>query len=129
MGVHEGNHDERPATYLAQYDLDSSDWCQNSGQSGTPTYQTTAQPLGATDTSDHNVSVAITGLTAGTNYCALLVASNNAGDALLVGEQLLESTDHGANWKIAGATPATNGVPGTRAKVFKSGSTALTGQK
>ncbi|MDB4966308.1 MAG: hypothetical protein JWN44_1997 [Myxococcales bacterium] len=34
------------------------------------------------------------------------VWANDAGDAFVVGDQILESTDHGATWNSAGPTPA-----------------------
>lgn len=74
------NPASQTTTYFAQYDLDSSDWCQNGGQSGVPAHETPAQTLGASDATDHAVSVTISGLTAGAKYCAILVASNAAGD-------------------------------------------------
>jgi hypothetical protein len=66
-------------TYDVGYDLASSDWCQNDGQTGSPGNSTTSQQLGFTDTTDHGVSIDLTGLTPGTEYCAAVIASNNSG--------------------------------------------------
>jgi hypothetical protein len=66
-------------TYDVGYDLASSDWCQGDGQSGSPANSTAPQTLGFTDTVDHDVSVDLTGLTPGTQYCAAVIASNSTG--------------------------------------------------
>jgi hypothetical protein len=73
-------------TYDAGYDLASSDWCTSGGASGSPANATTAQTLGFTDTVVHDVSVDLTGLTPGTQYCAAVVASNSSASA--TGEQI-----------------------------------------
>jgi len=67
--------------YQVQYDLESSDWCQSGGTSGSPANTTTAQDLSFTDDDYHEVSVNITGLTAGTEYCAQLIATNGSGES------------------------------------------------
>jgi hypothetical protein len=64
-------------TYAAEYGLASSNWCQGTNSTGMLT--TSPQPLGFTDNNVHNVTVAITGLTVGTDYCAELVATNPSG--------------------------------------------------
>ncbi len=66
-------------TYEVEYALASSEWCTSYGSSGSPASSTTAQTLGFTDATFHDVSVGLTGLTAGTGYCADLVASNGSG--------------------------------------------------
>ncbi len=68
-------------TYDVGYDLASSDWCTSGGASGSPANATAAQKLGFTDTDVHDVSVDLTGLTPGTQYCASVVASNSSGSA------------------------------------------------
>ena len=67
-------------TYKVEYGLASSTWCTSGGSSGSPS-STTPQTLGYTDTSFHDVTVDLTGLTAGTHYCADLVATNGSGSA------------------------------------------------
>jgi hypothetical protein len=47
---------------------------------GLPANSTTPQTLGSTDGTFHDVSVDLTGLTAGTSYCADLVATNGSGN-------------------------------------------------
>ncbi len=69
----------QPTTYQAQYAPANSAWCHSGGNSGSPTATTPAQSLGATDDSPHDVTVNLSGLTASTDYCAQLVASNNVG--------------------------------------------------
>jgi phosphodiesterase/alkaline phosphatase D-like protein len=66
-------------TYDAEYDLASSAWCQSDGGSGTPANTTPSQTLAATDATDHDVSVDLTGLTAGTQYCVAIAATNASG--------------------------------------------------
>jgi hypothetical protein len=66
-------------TYKVEYDLASSTWCTSFGASGSPANSTTPQTLPFTDASFHEVSVSLSGLTAGTSYCAELVATNGAG--------------------------------------------------
>jgi 6-phosphogluconolactonase (cycloisomerase 2 family) len=71
----------RAATYEASYDLASSTWCTSGGSSGTPANSTTPQPLGFTDGTFHGVSVDLSGLTAGTEYCVAIMANNGVGPA------------------------------------------------
>jgi hypothetical protein len=61
-------------TYFAQYGLESSTWCQ----SGTGPAETAPVALGAQDTASHAVSVALTGLSAGDEYCAAIAATAGA---------------------------------------------------
>ena len=68
-------------TYVVQYDLESSHWCQTDGGFGTPASTTSQQSVGSTDNTAHNVSVALSGLTPGQSYCAQLVATNAAGQS------------------------------------------------
>jgi PASTA domain/Divergent InlB B-repeat domain len=67
-------------TYAVQYDLNSSTWCQNFGTSGSPAHQTGGTLLPFSDNNSHDVSVGLTGLTAGTHYCAQLIATNGSGE-------------------------------------------------
>jgi hypothetical protein len=62
-----------------QYDLANSTWCMSSGFSGSPAHTTPPQPLGFTDTTSHEVSVGLTSLSAGSQYCAQVIASNGSG--------------------------------------------------
>ena len=71
----------RPTIYAVEYDLGSSTWCTSGGSSGSPANSTPLQGLGFTDTSWHSVTVGLTGLTGGTDYCADLVAANGSGSA------------------------------------------------
>jgi len=100
-------------TYEVKYGLASADWCTSGGSLGSPS-STTSQTLGSTDTTDHYVTVDLTGLTAGTRYCAGLVATNGSGSAdggrvsFTAG---LPSADnpHGGGGPATGATTATIG--------------------
>jgi general stress protein CsbA len=74
------NPSGQTTTYYAEYDVATSDWCINYGESGTPASATTEQSLEDTDSDYHDVTVDLTGLTAGTQYCAQLVAHNGSGD-------------------------------------------------
>ncbi len=66
-------------SYAVQWDVNSSTWCQNFGSSGSPANTTNApNPVGP-DNSFDAVSVDLTGLTAGTDYCAQLTATNVDG--------------------------------------------------
>jgi hypothetical protein len=67
--------------YHVAYGLASSEWCTSFGSKGSPASSTTPVTLGFTDATFHPVSVALSGLTAGKEYCAELVASNASGTA------------------------------------------------
>lgn len=72
------NPDGQSTTYHAAYALASSPFCVGGGSGGRA--RTTApQALAATDSSAHRVTVQIAGLTAGTRYCAEVVAENASG--------------------------------------------------
>jgi hypothetical protein len=68
-------------TYRVAYDVASSEWCSNYGHTGTPAGSTDPIPLDAADSGWHDVTVDVSGLAAGTGYCAELVAHNGSGDA------------------------------------------------
>ena len=65
--------------YHVAYDLASSEWCTSSGLAGSPAHSTTPVTLGFTDATSHQVSVELTGLSAGNEYCAELIAVNGSG--------------------------------------------------
>jgi hypothetical protein len=67
-------------TYKVQWDLNSSTWCQSFATSGSPAHTTAGTVLGFSDNALHDVSVGITGLTSGTDYCAQLIATNGSGE-------------------------------------------------
>ena len=73
------NPSGQATTYLAEYDLASSGWCQDG--SGTPQFSTRSQSLGFTDTDFHGVSLGLTGLIVGDDYCVDVVATNSSGSA------------------------------------------------
>jgi hypothetical protein len=70
------NAEGQTTTYQVAYDTTDSQWCN--GEVGTPT-STTSVTLPSVDTSDHLVTVALTGLTSGTTYCEAIVATNQSG--------------------------------------------------
>jgi hypothetical protein len=65
------------------YALASSKWCKTGGNEGSPEHATAPQALGFTDGAFHTASVTMTGLTAGLEYCAELVAENGSGSGSL----------------------------------------------
>jgi hypothetical protein len=65
--------------YHFDYDQDSSPWCQSGGASSSPAGTTTPATVGFTDSSYHEASTPITGLTPNTGYCFRVVASNTDG--------------------------------------------------
>jgi hypothetical protein len=65
-------------TYVAQYDVASSAWCTSGGTSGSAAHSTSGtDPI----PSDDFVSVDLTGLAQGTDYCAELVATDANGES------------------------------------------------
>src|SRR5215469_2186160 len=68
-------------TYKVQWDLNSSIWCQNFGTSGSPAHTTAGTVLSFSDNTFHDVSVGITGLVSGTDFCAQLIATNASGES------------------------------------------------
>jgi hypothetical protein len=71
-------------TYQVQYDSIGSDWCQSGGDSGVPADTISANVIGPDplDAGYEDVSGDVTTeLTEGQDYCAQLVASNDAGEA------------------------------------------------
>lgn len=66
---------------LVRYDVASSAWCDSGGSSGPFAHATAAVSLPDSDSDFHDVSVPLTGLTPGSTYCAVLVASNSSGES------------------------------------------------
>lgn len=66
-------------TYWVEYDAASSDWCQSGGLSGSPAGASVPTAVDPVDDQFHQVSVALTGLDAGTDYCGDVVAMNQDG--------------------------------------------------
>ena len=100
----EVNPSGQATAYMVEYDLASSDWCQDG--SGTPQFSTQSQPLGFTDTAFHEVSLDLTGLIAGNDYCVDLVATNASGSAD-GGQQFLEGATPFASTDAVTPTGAT----------------------
>ena len=67
-------------TYDVLYDRQTSDWCLSGGTLGEAAnkYPTTPQPLGHSDSGTYSVSVGMTGLVPGEQYCATLAAQNGS---------------------------------------------------
>lgn len=68
-------------TVWVSYDLASSAWCMSGGTSGAPAYQTAGSTMGETDSAYYLYVVNVFDLTAGTAYCAEMVAQNSSGSA------------------------------------------------
>lgn len=64
-----------------QYDVASSTWCTSGGTAGSPANRFENGNLNETDGNPHAVSLDFDGLTAGTAYCAELIAGNSSGQA------------------------------------------------
>ena len=69
----------RPTHYWVRYAPASSEWCQSGGDSGAPLDVTTPKPLAQTTNAAQSVIVDLGGLRPQTEYCAEIVASNDAG--------------------------------------------------
>ena len=79
------NPEGQTTTYYAQYDTIGSEFCNSEGTTTDETTLSTPTPPGSTigsDIASHNVSVDLTGLTAGTGYCTQIVAVNPSGSTL-----------------------------------------------
>lgn len=73
---------DEATNYRAEYDTAVSEWCRAGGRShGPPAYETAASPLGFADSTFHGVMVELTELTPGTEYCAVISATNHSGTA------------------------------------------------
>ncbi len=81
-------------TYYAVYDLQNSTWCGSDGTTGTPSYSSTPAVLAQSDSGTYNVSVEMTGLTPGAQYCVALAAHN------------------GSNGQSGSPSPTIGGTPG-----------------
>lgn len=81
------NAEGQTTTYQVAYDTAGSRWCN--GGTGSPTNTTTGVTLPSVDTSDHSVSVSLTGLTSGTTYCEAIVATNQSGSTTGPQEQFV----------------------------------------
>jgi hypothetical protein len=104
------NPSGQPTTYWAEYDVAGSDWCVSGGSSGSPANSTTPVTLGFADTTFHDVSVAVTGLSAGTTYCGQLVASNSSGSGYAFADELTFDPSAGASTNTASALGPTTAV-------------------
>jgi len=71
------NPESQSTTYAAQYDLESSTWCQTG--TGSPAHTTAGTDPVIVENATQPVSVDLTGLTEGSNYCANLIATNGDG--------------------------------------------------
>ena len=73
------NPNNESTTYAAQYDLASSTWCTSNGAFGAPADSTTGTDPVPTDSALHFVTVDLTALSEGVDYCAELTATNGDG--------------------------------------------------
>jgi hypothetical protein len=79
-------------TYHALYAPASSPFCVGGG-TGAGSSTTATQTLSATDSSTHQVTIQIAGLSAGTRYCAKVVAANASGTTASVIKVFTTITD------------------------------------
>jgi hypothetical protein len=76
----EVNSSGQTTSYQVGYDTQASMFC--SGLTNTPGHLTTpVQPLGNTNITPTSISVDVTGLQPGVNYCASVIATNPSGEA------------------------------------------------
>lgn len=66
-------------SYAVGYDTAGSVWCLSAGESGSPSQTSASQSLDASAVGSQDVSVDLTGLVPGDEYCAALIASNGSG--------------------------------------------------
>jgi hypothetical protein len=70
----------QPTHYELLYGVQGSPWCSSGGLAGAPAGATAPAPLAAAQ-EYVSVSIVVTGLSAGTEYCAEVVATNTTGTA------------------------------------------------
>jgi len=66
-------------TYDIAYGLASSQWCSSAGAEGSPELVTSPTAVASTGTSCHTVTVVVSGLIGGKEYCAALISENGSG--------------------------------------------------
>ncbi|HZS30473.1 MAG TPA: PASTA domain-containing protein [Gaiellaceae bacterium] len=66
--------------YSVDYDLAGSTWCTSNGTSGSAANTVQGTDSIPTDGADHEVSIDLSGLTPGADYCAKFVATNGSGE-------------------------------------------------
>jgi hypothetical protein len=72
-------------TYHAAYGLESSQWCVSGGAPGAlPEHESMAATLAAEDGEAHTVAVEVSALSAASEYCAAIIASNSVGGSELL---------------------------------------------
>jgi hypothetical protein len=109
-------------TYYAVYDLQNSTWCESNGETGTPSYSSTPAALAQSDSGTYNVSVKMTGLTPGAQYCVAMAADNSSNGESGSPSQTIGGTPQdftagiapGAGYSdIVDQTPSSSVVSGT----------------
>ena len=98
--------------YHVGYDLASSEWCMT-GYKGVPAHSTTPVALGFTDANYHAISVGLSGLTAGTKYCAELIAVNGAGTAHSPPVSFTAGAPSASTFNASATAPTTESVEGS----------------
>jgi hypothetical protein len=102
----------QPTTYRVRYDLKSSTWCTTGGASGTPANATAPQTLPSPDGESHEVSVALTGLTGGTAYCAAISATNGSGTDTTAPVAFVQGQPRADTWFVSSDSATTATVYG-----------------
>jgi hypothetical protein len=105
--VHPGGQSTDASLGVAEF---RSEWCNTNGNSGEPLYR--GEHNGLTGTEGHAISDGVTGLSPGTNYCFIWVATNASGTATTGGSSFGTSsaggptaiTDDATNVTGSGAT-------------------------
>ena len=107
-----GNAEGQTSMYHIAYDTADSPWCLAS--SGDPSYTTADQPIvSPADTSDHAVTMSVTGLQGGTTYCAAVVATNDSGSVTAPTVQFVAGVPTATASTTTAVSPSTETLTGT----------------
>jgi hypothetical protein len=96
-------------TYAVGYDTADSAWCLSAGATGSPSATSASQSLDSSAQGSQDVSVDLTGLVPGDEYCAALIASNGSGTGTGATVEFLEGAPGAALFSAtaSGDTAAT----------------------
>lgn len=99
------NPEGSPGNFQVVYDVAASTWCTSGGTSGSPAHTSGANQYSFADTQYNQISVELTGLTEGTDYCGAMETTNGVGTT--VGTQV--------QWTQGAPGVGTTSVSGTSA--------------